>query len=325
MMRNIQNIVFAIGAALGIVVTNTQAQTSVYPSKPVRVIVPAAAGSSADIVTRIMTPKLGEAYAQQFIVDNRVGFSGNIGAEAAARSAPDGYTLFIAYAGTAISQSFAKISYNLEKDFEPVAQIASLPLALVVHPSLPVKGVREFIILTKARPRQLYYASPGNGSLPHLTAELFKMQSEIDIIHVPYKSTPQAVTDLIGGQTAMMFAAPLTVLPHSKSGRLRMLAISSARRSAVVPELPTIAESGLAGFDVSQWYGVLTPAATPRDIIGRLNSELANIIRMPDIRDKLASGGVDPVTTTPAAFAAYIKSEIAKWAKAVKASGAQAG
>ncbi len=322
MIRRVQDIVFAIGLTLG--VSAVCAQTPAYPSKPIRIIVSLAAGSSADIVTRIITPKLSEAFGQQFIVDNRVGFSGNVGAETAARSAPDGYTLLIVYAGNAISQTFAKLGYNLEKDFEPVGQIASLPLALVVHPSLPVKSVKELITFTKARPRQLYYASPGNGSLPHLTAELFKVQGEIDIVHVPYKSPPQAVTELVGGQTAMMFAAPLSVLPHANSGRLRMLAISSAKRSAVAPELPTIAESGLAGFDVSQWYGVLAPAGTSRDIIARLNRELANIIRMPDIRERLANGGVDPITTTPGEFAAYIKAEIAKWAKAIKASGAQA-
>lgn len=322
MMRGIRDIVFAIGCALG--VSAAGAQTPAYPSKPVRVIVSLAAGSSADLVTRLITPKLSESFGQQFIVDNRVGFSGNIGAEMAARSPADGYTLLIAYSGNAISQSFAKLSYNLEKDFEPIGLIGSLPLALAVHPSLQVKSVKELITLAKARPRQLYYASPGNGSLPHLAAELFKVQSGTEIIHVPYKGTTQAVTDLIGGQTAMMFAAPLSVLPHANTGRLRVLAVSSAKRSAVTPDLPTMSESGLAGFDVSQWYGVLAPAGISRDIVTRLNRELANIIRMPDVRENLTNGGVDPIAATPGEFAAHIKSEIVKWAKAVKASGAQA-
>ncbi len=229
--------------------------------------------------------------------------------------------MLVAYAGNAISQSFAKLNYSLEKDFDAVTQIGSLPLT--VHPSLPVKNVKEFVALIKARPKQLYYASPGNGSLPHLAAELFKSQAAVEIMHVPYKNNPQVITDLIGGQIAMTFAAPLPVLPHAKAGRLRLIAISSAERSAVAPEVPTIAEAGLAGFDVGQRYGVLAPTGASREIIARLNKEIANIIRMPDIRDKLASGGVDTATGTQQDVAVSIKSEIAKWAKAVKASGAR--
>ncbi len=231
MIRRIQGIISVIGFALG--VSTSIAQTPAYPSKPIRIIVSLAPGSSADLVTRIITPKLSEAFGHQFIVDNRVGFSGNIGAEAAARSAPDGYTLLIVYAGNAISQTFfAKLGYNLEKDFDPVGLVATLPLVLVVHPSVPVKSVKELIALARTQPRQLYYASLGNGSLPHLTAELFKMQAGVDIIHVPYKSTPQAVTDLVGGHIAMMFAATLSALPHVNTKRLRALALSSAKRSA---------------------------------------------------------------------------------------------
>ncbi|MCW5604420.1 MAG: tripartite tricarboxylate transporter substrate binding protein [Burkholderiales bacterium] len=323
LVRGIQGIVFMIGFALG--VSAASAQTPPYPSKPVRVIMPLAAGSGADVVTRMITPKLGEALGQQFIVDNRVGFSGNIGAEMAARSAPDGYTLLIAFAGNAISQTFfSKLGYNLEKDLDAVGLIGSLPLVLVVHPSLPVKSIKELITFAKARPRELYYASPGNGSLPHLTAELFKEQGGMDVVHVPYKSTTQAISELIGGQTAMTFAATLSALPHHRSGRLRVLAISTAKRSAVVPDLPTIAESGLKGFDVGQWYGMLAPSGTPRDIVARLNKDLTNIIRMPDINEGLVKRGVDPITSTPEEFAAYVRAEVVKWAKVVKASGARA-
>jgi len=300
------------------------AQSPIYPVKPVRIIVSLAAGSSADLVTRMLTPKLSEAFGQQFIVDNRVGFSGNIGAELAARAAPDGYTLLIAYAGNAISQSFvAKLPYSLEKDFEPIGLIGTLPLALVVHPAIPARNVKELIALAKAKPRQLYYASPGNGSLPHLAVELFRVRAAIDLVHVPYKSTTQAITELVGGQTAVAFAAPPTALPHAQTGRLRLLAIASAKRSAIAPDLPTIAESGLAGYDVGQWYGLLAPTGTPREIVTRLHRELANVIGQPDIRDKLTKAGVDPATGSPAEFAAYIKAEVAKWAVAVKASGAR--
>jgi len=314
-----------IAVACAIAVSSAAAQSPPYPGKPVRIIVSLAAGSSADLVTRTLTPRLSETMSQQFIVDNRVGFSGNIGAELAARAAPDGYTLLVAFAGNAISQSFiAKLNYSLEKDFDPVGLIGSLPLALVVHPAIPARSVKELIALAKAKPRQLYYASPGNGSLPHLAAELFRLQAGVELVHVPYKSTTQAVTELIGGETAVLFAAPLSALPHARIGRLRMLAISSAKRSAVAPDLPTIAEAGLAGYDVGQWYGVLAPAGTAREIVTRLNRELSNAVGAPDIRDKLTKGGVDPVTASPAEFAVFLKTEIVKWARTVKASGVRA-
>ncbi|MGH8618138.1 MAG: tripartite tricarboxylate transporter substrate binding protein [Burkholderiales bacterium] len=313
-----------VALAFTLMACAAHAQAPAYPAKPVRVIVSVAAGASADIVTRIITPKLSEALGQQFVVDNRVGASGNIGAEMGARAAPDGHTLLVAYAGNAIYQTIgAKLNYSLEKDFEPVGLVGALPLALVVHPSIPAKNVKELVALVKARPGQLYFASPGTASLPHLAAELFKVQSGIDIIHVPYKGTTQAVTDVAAGQVAMTFAAPLSALPHVQSGRLRMLAISSIKRSANAPDLPTMSESGLKGYDVTQWYGVLAPAGTSQDIVVRLNKALSDAVRMPDVREKFASGGVDPMTSTPAELAAYIKAEIAKWAKTVKASGAR--
>src|SRR5688572_6689835 len=295
-----------------------------YPVKPVRVIVSLAAGSGADVVTRLVTPKLADAFGRQFIVDNRVGFSGNIGAEIAARSAADGYTLLIVYAGNAINQSVAKVGYALERALEPESSIGSLPLALVVHPSLQVKTVRELITLARARPGQLNYASPGNGSLPHAAAELFRTHADIAIVHVPYKSTTQAVTDVAGGQMALTFAAPSSAQPHVAAGRLRVLAVSSAKRASIAPDVPTIAESGLPGFEVTQWYGMVAPARTPTQIVSRLNHELASATRMPDVREKLVNSGVEPMTSTPADFGAFIKSEVAKWRKVVSTAGIRA-
>ncbi|MBI4189163.1 MAG: tripartite tricarboxylate transporter substrate binding protein [Betaproteobacteria bacterium] len=323
MMRTIRSIVSAIGFALG--VSAASAQAPAYPSKQVRVIVSLAAGSAADIVTRIVTPKLSDAFGQQFFVENRMGAGGNIGAEAAARSAPDGYTLLIVAAGITVNQTlFSKLNYNLEKDLEPVGLIASAPFVLAVHPSLPVKSVKELIALARARPGQLLFASTGTGSSTHLAAEIFKMRAGgLNMVHVPYKGSPQAVTDLMAGQVSILFAATTTIMPHVKSGRLRALAITSDKRSVAAPGLPTITESDLPGFVAGTWHGMLAPAGISRDIVARLNRELANIIRMPDIRERFASIGVDPITNTPEEFAAYIKAEIAKWGEAVKVSGAR--
>ncbi|HYC46947.1 MAG TPA: tripartite tricarboxylate transporter substrate binding protein [Burkholderiales bacterium] len=311
----------ALAAACSCAAHAADAPVSGYPTKPVRVIVSLAAGSGADIVTRLVTPKLADAFGRQFVVDNRVGFSGNIGAEIAARSAPDGYTLLVVYAGNAINQSFAKVGYALERDFQPIGAIGSLPLMLVVHASLQVKTVKELVTLARSRPGQLNYASPGNGSLPHLAAELFRTQADIAIVHVPYKSTTQAVSDVAGGQMAVTFAAPSSAHPHVSAGRLRILAVSSAKRTAGAPDVPTIAESGLPGYQVTQWYGLVAPARTPAQIVNRLNQELASATRMPDVREKLVNSGVEPMSSTPADFGAHIKSEVAKWRKAVSASG----
>ncbi|MBI4189169.1 MAG: tripartite tricarboxylate transporter substrate binding protein [Betaproteobacteria bacterium] len=315
-------IVSAISFALG--VATASAQTPAYPSKPVRVIVSFAAGSAADVAGRMITSKLSDAFGQQFVVENRAGAAGNIGAEVVARAAPDGYTLLIVAAGITVNQSlFKKINYNLERDFDPVGQFSSVPQVLVVNSSLPVKSVKELIALAKTRPGQMFYASSGTGASVHIVTELFKMRAGgLNIVHVPYNSMPQAVTELVTGRVSMLFTSMGSVRPFIESGRLRVLAITSAKRSVLTPELPTIAESGLTGFETSSWHGMLAPAGTSRDIITRLNSELANIIRMPDIRERFAKMGLEPITNTPEEFAAYIKAEIAKWGEAVKASGA---
>jgi len=323
MKRCIRAAACAAGAALSVQVAAAGAAD--YPSRPVRVIVSLSAGSGGDIATRTITPRLSEVFGHQFIVDNRVGFSGNIGAEMAARATPDGHTLLVVYAGNAISQSYhAKLGYRLDSDFAPIGQFASVPLALVIHPGLGAKTLTEFVALVRSRPKHYHYASPGNGSLPHLAAQLLRMQSGIDIVHVPYKGTTTAVAELLGGQTAATFAAIPTALSHVESGQLRMLGISSAKRSTLVPGWPTIAESGLPGFDVSQWYGLVAPAGTPRNIVERLSRELATILRNAETRDMLTKRGIDPIFGTSESFAGYIKVEIAKWAKVVKAAGEEA-
>ena len=296
-----------------------------YPVKPVRVIVSFPPGSGADIVCRTITPRLTEAYGQQFVVDNRAGASGNLGSELAARAVPDGYTLLFTPASVASSQAlYTKLGYNLQKDLEPISIIASAPFVLVVHPSLPVKNVKDLIAMAKAKPGQLLYASTGNGGSPHLASELFKMQAKIDIVHIPYKGTPPAVTDLIAGQVSMMFANTLSVLPYVNSGRLRALAISSAKRSAAAPQLPTIAEAGMPGFEASTWFGMLAPTGTPKDIVVRLNGELRKIVQTKTVNDALIAQGADPIGSSAEEFQARIKSDIEKWTRTIKAANVQA-
>jgi tripartite-type tricarboxylate transporter receptor subunit TctC len=294
-----------------------------YPVKPVRVIVPFPPGAGADITTRLIAPRLSEGLGQQLVVENRAGAAGNIGAEVVARAAPDGYTLLTAPASLAISQTlYQKLPFDLVRDFQPVAMLASVPFILVVHPSLPAKNVKELVALAKSRPGQINYASTGSGSSPHLTAEMLKMQARIDVVHVPYKGTPLAVTDLLSGQVSFMFANALSVLPQVNAGRLRALGITSAKRSATTPQLPTMIESGLPGFESGTWYALLAPAGTPREVVARLSGEVARLTQNADLRDKLAAQGAEALTMTPEQTAAYIKSEIAKWGKVVRASGA---
>lgn len=296
-----------------------------YPARTVRIVVPFPAGTGLDFTTRLFAPKLTEALQQQFIVDNRAGAASTIGAEAVARSAPDGYTLLAASASTASSQSLYKnLSYDLGRDFEPIAMLTSAPFVLVVHPSLPARNITQLVALAKARPGQLTFASSGSGSSPHLTGELFRMQARIDMIHVPYKGSPQALTDVMGGEVSMMFSVVASVLPQIKAGRLHALAISSAKRSVSVPELPTIAESGLAGFESGSWSTLLAPSGTPREIIARINEIVVKTGQTPEIRDRIRADGSEPLGGTPEEVGAYIRSEIAKWAKVIVASGARA-
>ena len=291
-----------------------------YPTKAVRLIVGFPAGGTSDIMARLTGQKLSEAWGQTFIIDNRPGAGGNIGTELVAKAAPDGYTLLVSPGSTLTSNPavYSKVPFDTVRDFAPVTMIAGVPNALVVHPSVPVKNVKELIALAKASPGQLAYASTGAGQSTHLSAELLKTSAGINLIHVPYKGSAPALTDIVAGQVSVMFDNLPSVLPFIKSGRLKPLAVSSAARSRALPEVPTVAESALPGFDVTVWFGVLAPAATSRDIVNRLNAEVVKAIKTPDIRERFTQQGADPIGNTPEDFAAVIKRDLAKWAKVVK-------
>jgi tripartite-type tricarboxylate transporter receptor subunit TctC len=314
----------ALAAAGASAQTTSAGSGPAYPTRPVRVLVGFPPGAGVDITTRLVTPRLAEALGQQFVVDNRAGAAGNIAAELAAKTPPDGYTLLFASAPIVMSQSLYKnLTYNLERDFEPVGLIASAPFILVVHPSLPVRSVKELIALAKSRPGQLAFASTGNGSTPHLSMEMFKTQAGIDLVHISYKGTPQAVIDIMSGQVQVMFANTLSVLPLIRSGRLRALGISGAKRSAAAPEIMTIAEAGMKGFEASTWFGVFAPAGTPPAIVQRLSAEIVRIVQQPDMKERLLAQGADPIGMPAEEFRAYVKSELARWSKVVQASGAK--
>jgi tripartite-type tricarboxylate transporter receptor subunit TctC len=293
-----------------------------YPAKPVRVIVPFPAGAGADAVVRLFTPRLAEVTGQQFIVDNRAGAAGNIGAEAAARAPADGYTLLNAPASLASSQSmYRNLPFDLVKDFEPVVPLAQAPFVLAVHPSVPAKTVKEMIALARSKPGLLTFASTGVGGTNHLSGELFKNLAGIDIVHVPYKGTAQAVPDLIGGQVSMMFTATVSSLPHVKAGRLRALGVSTSKRSLAAPELPTIAESGLPGYESITWFALLAPTGTPREIIARVNALVTKVGQTPEVRDRLLAQGVEPWISTPEDLGKFVRGEIVKWTKVIAMAG----
>ena len=296
-----------------------------YPSRPVRLVVPYAAGGPVDIVGRIVGQKLSEAFHQQVIVDNRAGGGGNIALEIVARAAPDGHTLLMGANGViAINPSlYTTMPVDTQKDFAPISTIATSPMILVVHPSVAAGSVKDLIALAKARPGGINYASSGSGSTAHLSSELFKSMARIDMVHVPYKGAGPALTDLVGGQVQVMFTGVSSTLPFVKSGRLKALAVSSEKRLPLLPEMPTVAES-LPGYEVLTWYGVFAPAATPRAIVDRVHATLVAIFATADAKARLAALGADAQTNTPQEFAQAVKREIAKWAQIVKESGARA-
>ena len=295
-----------------------------YPVRPIRLVLPFPPGGSTDIVARIVTQKITEAWGQPVVIDNRPGAAGNVAAEYVARATPDGYTLFQVNVSNAISASlYPKLGYSLVGDFTPITQLATTPYAVLVHPSVPARSIRELVAIAKARPGQLNYASAGAGSATHLSGELLKTMAGVNILHVPYKGTGAALTAVISGEVDFYFATVPSALPFVQSGRLRALAVTSAKRASLMPNVATIAENGLPGYDTSTWHGVLAPIATPRDIVQQLSTELMRILRMPEVREKLIGQGLEPVGDTPEQFAAYLKAEIAKWAKVVAASGAR--
>lgn len=308
---------------LGTVALQAFAQS--YPVKAVKMIVPFPAGGTTDILGRIVAQKLSERLGQPFIIDNRGGAGGNIGADVVAKSAPDGYTLLVGTVGTnAINASiYAKMPYDTAKDFVPIGLIAAVPNVLVVHPSVPARTVKELIDLLKSKPGEINFASSGNGTSIHLSGELFKTMAGVRMNHIPYKGSAPALTDLIGGQVQLMFDNLPSSMPHIKAGKLRALAVTSLKRSAARPDLPTIAEAALPGFDASSWFALFAPAGTPKEIVGKLNSELNAILQLADVREKFAAQGAEPTEFTPEQFAAFTQAELTKWARVVKESGAK--
>ena len=295
-----------------------------YPSKPVRVVIPWPPGGSNDVVGRIVTQKVGENLGQQFIVDNRAGAAGSIGADVVAKAPPDGYTLMVhstSHVGNA--HLYKKLPYDTLKDFTGVALLAAQPGALTIHPSLPVKTVKEFIALAKARPGTINYSSSGNGSAPHLSMELLVAMTGIKIVHVPYKGGAPQVTALVSGETQASLATVSTVLVHVQSGRLRALGVSSAKRSATMPDVPTIAEAGVQGYEMSPWIGVFVPTGTSKELIAKLNSEINRALKAPDVSNLLSSNALDALGGTPEEFDVRIKADYEKYAKLIKLTGAK--
>lgn len=294
-----------------------------FPAKPIRILVGFTPGAGVDIAMRLIAPKMGEALGQQIVIDNRPGAGGNIAAELGARAPSDGYTLFAAGAPAAISQTlYSKLPYDLLKDFEAIALVASVSQLLVVHPSLPARSVKDFVAIAKSRRGELTYASTGSGSTPHLTAEMLRMQTGIDVVHVPYRGTPPALTDLVAGNVTFMFANVLSVLPQVQGGRLRALAITTAKRSAITPNLPTVAET-YPGFESGSWYALAAPAGTPKEAVMRLHDAVKRAIESPEVREKFVAQGAEPLSGTPQDAASFMRAEVAKWGKVVKASGAR--
>ncbi len=302
------------------------AQAQQYPAKPIRFVVPYPAGGPLDTVARLLGQKVSESVKEPVVVDNKPGAGGNIGADAVAKSAPDGYTILMGAVAThAINPTlYTSIPYDAVKDFVPVTQVASTPNVLVVNPSVPVSNVREFIAYAKANPGKLNFGSGSTGSAGHLAGELFKTMAGVDMVHVPYKGAAPAMTDLIGGQIQLMFDNFASSLAQVRAGKVKALAVTTAKRSVLAPDLPTIAESGLPGFDINTWFGIFVPAGTSREIVERLHAEFVKALSAPDIREKMMTLGAEPVGSTPEEFAAYIRAEAVKYARVIKASGAKA-
>jgi len=310
-------------ALLGAMIVSGSVAAQSYPSRPIRLVVPFTPGGTTDIIARVVGNRLGESMGVQVVIDNRAGAAGNIGAELAARAKPDGYTLFMGHIGTlAVNPAlYAKLPYDPVKDFAPISMVTLVPNLLVVHPALPVKSVKELISLARARPGKLLYGSTGAGGTPYLAVEYFKLLAKVDLVEIPYKGAAPLTTDLIAGEIALTITGIPAVLPHVKSGRLKALAVSSAKRSPAVPDLPTLSEAGLPDYEATAWYGILAPAGTPREIVAKLNAEISGGLRHPEVADRLLAEGAEPGGSTPEQFAAFIRAETTRWAAVIKATG----
>lgn len=315
-------ILVCVGCCLGTIATTAEPQS--YPSKPIKVIVPAAPGGATDLTARLVAQKMSERFGQPVLVENRPGGNEVIGVDAVAKSAPDGYTMVLtAPAAVAILPQLQKLPYDVVKDLAPVSLAAVTPLILVVHPSLPAQTVKELIALAKARPSQLSYASTGNGGVQHLAAELLKITMKIDMVHIPYKGAGQVMQDLIGGQVPVFFSGMPPAMPHVRSGKLRALAVTTTHRSPTTPDVPTMEEAGVPGFDISNWFAYFVPAGTPTGVIAKLSAEINRSLKLQDVSEKLAGAGAEAVGSSPEELAKFLRVESAKFANLIKVSGAK--
>jgi tripartite-type tricarboxylate transporter receptor subunit TctC len=293
-----------------------------YPVKPVRMLVGFAPGGGADVVARGLSPRMSETLGQQIIVDNRPGANGMIAAELVAKAAPDGYTLLVAPGNYAFAPAMdSKVSLDMASAFAPVSLVAETPLLVVVHPSLPVKSIPQLIALAKSQPGKLSYASGGIGGSGHLATELFKTLTQVNMVHIPYKGTGAAIADLVGGHVPLCFCTLPSVFPQTKQGRLRAIAVTTARRTPAAPDVPTVAEAGVAGYEMSQWYGLLAPAGTPSAVVDRLNADIAKALKHPELRSRFQADGAEPSGSSPQEFGAFFKAEISKWTRVVQSAG----
>lgn len=320
---------FIAAAASGVLLFASAGQSvlaQAYPAKPVRIVVPWTPGGTADTLARLIAQRLAESFGQQVLVDNRPGASGQIGTDLVAKATPDGYVLVLATTApnSTAPSLYAKLAYDPHKDFAPVSLIALTFYVLSVNPHVPVKSVQELVKLAKARPGELNFSSPGNGTPNHLSGEMFKTQAGIRMQHIPFKGSAQAIADVIGGQIPLNFENIAVVLPHIKAGKVRALGVTSAQRSPFLPETPTIAESGYPGFEAVGWFGLMAPAHTPQDVVTKLNAEMVRILALPDVTQRITGLGAQVKSTTMAEFDAFNRAQIVKWAKVIRDSGAQA-
>ena len=317
-----------VGIAIAVVSSGAWAQSATrnegagYPTKPIRFVVPSSVGGGNDVLARLLSPRMSERLGKQFVVDNRAGAGGIVGVDIVAKAPPDGYTILIVAGGYTLNPSlYAKLPYDTLRDFERVSLVACAPNLLVVHASVPVNSVRELIAFAKAKPKYLNYASSGVGTTSYLSAEIFKLMTGVEMVHVPYKGAGDSTAAAIAGQVHLIFSTPNALIPQAKVGRVRALGVTSARRLPVIPEVPTIAEAALPGYEVNNCYGILVPAKTPKTIIDRLNAEIVRILRLPETRAQLETMGFDVIGTTPEEFTEFAKKDLAKWAKTLKEAG----